>query len=81
MNENLTADQKQFQKKFLLAQKLGTIKGFYKYYFDHLPKHKTQTDCFNAINLLHYNIFNEYKYEDYNSFRGALNYHLKNNRP
>lgn len=67
-------------QKFILAQKLGTVKGFYMFYFDKLPYYSTQTDCFNALNLLHYNIFNEYKYEDYNSFRRSLKYHLNKNK-
>lgn len=67
-------------QKYVLAQKLGTTKGFYLYYFQMLSKFKTQTDCFNAVNLLHYKIFNEYKYEDYNSFRNVLKYHLQKNR-
>lgn len=72
---NLTEGQ-----KYVLAQKLGTAKGFYLYYFEQLKHFKTQTECFNAVNLLHFKIFNEYKYTEYNSFRHALQYHLKKNR-
>jgi len=67
-------------QKYVLAQKLGTAKGFYLYYFELLPHFTTQTDCFNAVNLLHYKIFDQYKYEDYNSFRNALRYHLQKNK-
>jgi len=67
-------------QKYQLAQQLGTVKGFYTYYFNQLPNFNTQSNCFNAVNLLHFKIFNTYKYEDYNSFRRALTYHLQKNK-
>ena len=69
-----------WKQKSHLQRKLGTTTGFYTYYFTHLGKFKTQIDCFNKINLLHYKAFGEYKYADYNSFRKALTYHLKKRR-
>lgn len=67
-------------QRYVLAQKLGTVTGFYLYYFEQLKHFRTQTECFNAINLLHYKIFKENKYEDYDSFRRALKYHLQKNK-
>lgn len=67
-------------EKYILAQKLGTSKGFYLYYFEQLKHFQNQTKCFNTINLLHHKIFGEYKYTDYDSFRNVLKYQLKKNR-
>jgi len=64
-------------KQLDLAIQLGTVKGFYMYYFDQLPNFDTKTECFNKINELHHSIFNEYKYSEYKSFRVSLSYHLK----
>jgi hypothetical protein len=66
-------------EKYQLACKLGTVKGFYLYYYELLPEIGSQLVTFNAVNHLHYQIFNEYKYSDYDSFRKALVYHLKKN--
>ena len=59
-------------EKLALAKQLGTTKGFYNFYFTHLPKFQSQQHCFYSINELHYNIFSEYKYTNYNSFRKRL---------
>lgn len=72
--------KKLLQQQFILAQQIGTVKGFYIYYFDTLPNFKTQKQCFDNVNELFVQIFGEEKYTDYNSFRISLNYHLKNKK-
>lgn len=74
MNINQLTDS----QKYDLAVQLGTTKGFFQYYFDQLPQHKSQIDSFEAANQLHYDIFKEYKYSDYHSFRRSMSYHLNN---
>lgn len=69
----ITIDQ-----KYNLAVQLGTVQGFYQYYFDSLPSHKNQTETFNNANDLYYSIFKQYKFTDADSFRNALKRHLKN---
>lgn len=69
--------QKSDAEKYQLAQKLGTVKGFYQYYFDMLPVIQNQTKTFEAVNLLHYKIFGEEKYSSYDSFRQRMLHHLK----
>lgn len=63
-----------------LYRQLGgrTPHGFYKYYFDDLPFHSTNFECFNHVNTIYFDLYGEYRYEDYNSFRRAYTYHLKN---
>jgi len=70
-------ETKQANEKLQLAKKLGTRIGFFEFYFNNLPNFKTQTDCFYAVNELHFSIFSEYKYSDYNSFRKQVTTYLK----
>ncbi len=67
----ITLDQ-----KYNLAVQLGTVQGFYQYYFDSLPYHKNQTETFNNANDIYYSIFGQYKFTDADSFRNALKYYL-----
>lgn len=43
--------------------------GFFQYYFYELPHHRTKIEAFNHVNELYFDLFGEYRYEDYNSFR------------
>ena len=64
-----------------LMKKLGTREGFYQYYFEQLPLHRTQTECFNHCNDTYFELYGEYKYESYNSFRQLVSYyHNKRNK-
>lgn len=64
-----------------LLKQLGTREGFYQYYFEQLPKHRTNVECFNHCNDKHFDLFGEYKYESYNSFRKLVTYyHNKRNK-
>lgn len=73
-------EAKQAAEKLALAQQLGTAPGFFQYYFESLPKFTTQTECFENANLLHYKIFRQYKYADYNSFRNQMAKYLKSKK-
>lgn len=67
-------------EKYHLSIQLGgrTPHGFYKYYFDDLPYHPTNIECFNHVNQLYFDLYGEYRYSDYTSFRIQYNRHLKN---
>jgi hypothetical protein len=54
--------------------------GFFQYYFNELPHHPTQTDAFNHVNDLYYELFGEYRYESYDTFRKVYTRNLKNNK-
>lgn len=62
-----------------LYRQLGgrTPLGFYRYYFNELPFQKTNTECFNHVNEIYFELFGEYRYEDYDSFRKQYNRHLR----
>lgn len=71
-------DLQALQQENKLLRQLGTRTGFFQYYFDQLPKHRTQIECFNHVNDCHFDLFGEYKYESYHSFRRSLS-HYRNN--
>jgi hypothetical protein len=60
-----------------LAQKLGTRNGFFEYWFQILPRCKTQKAAFDFANLLHLKIFKEEKYISFDSFYKQKNLYLK----
>lgn len=62
-----TEIQKLQQQNQLLKQ-LGTTVGFYQYYFNQLKHHKTNVECFNAVNELHFDLFGEYRYSSWATF-------------
>ena len=62
---------------FGLTRQLATKQGFFSYYYKILPKCKTQEAAFDIVNLLHYLLFDEYKYSSYNSFRHVKNKELR----
>lgn len=71
--------QQQIEAKILpLAQKLGTKQGFFEYWFQILPKCKSNKAAFDITNLLHLKIFKEEKYTSYDSFVKAKNRYLNN---
>lgn len=63
-------------KKYMLAVQLGTIDGFYQFYFETLPLFTSSKECFENANDIHQQIFNQEKYSDVISFYNSLKYHL-----
>jgi len=74
------AQEEKYRAQVDLMRQLYSASGFFKFYFAQLPKHRTQIEAFNAVNELHMDLFGEYRYSDYNSFRHALGYHKSQNR-
>jgi hypothetical protein len=52
-----------------LMRKLATNDGFYHYYVSRLGKHKNNRECFEEVNDLFFELFGEYKYSSYGSFK------------
>lgn len=67
-------------EKLNLSLALGgrSAYGFFQYYFAELPLHPTNTDAFNHVNTLYFELFGEYRYESYDTFRTVYARHLKN---
>lgn len=68
-------DQRQkIDKEVLgLASKLGNSIGFFRYYWQILPKCKTQKAAYLITNLMYLKIFGEEKYSSYDSFKNQFN--------
>lgn len=68
-------------QKYQLSIHLGgrTPLGFYRYYFNDLEYHRTQTDCFNHVNELYFDLYGEYRYDSYDTFRKCYNRALTKN--
>jgi hypothetical protein len=64
----------ELQSTIKILKKLGTAEGFYQYFFEQLPKHRTNLECFNHVNDLHLDLFGEYRYSSWHSFRQTKHY-------
>lgn len=62
---------------FNFLKAAATTEGFFKLYFEALPKHRTQVECFNAINERYYDLVGEYKFSEYRSFMNSVRLILK----
>ena len=70
----------QLEKKNELMRKLATRTGFINHYFELLPKRKTNEAAFDELNTLYNDLFGHDRYNDYNSFKAAMNYHHNKNK-
>lgn len=62
----------QLQQEYELARKIGTRAGFFDYYFKKLKTARTQIEAFNEVNDKYFEIFGEYKYGGWSSFRNQI---------
>lgn len=76
----MNAMLKELKRENELLRQIATRDGFFKYYFEELPKHRTYVECFIAINEKYLDLFGETKYESYDSFRKQVNYYNENKK-
>lgn len=69
--QSINAQLQELQEQNQLMRQLATPAGFFEYFFKQLPHHNTQVECFNAINETYFDLFGEYRYSSYYSFRAA----------
>ncbi|WP_119792056.1 hypothetical protein [Flavobacterium anhuiense] len=67
------------EKQTELMQNLCTTQKFYAYYFSKLSEFPSNKACFDHVNDLYYELFGEFRYSDYASFRVQLSKY--NNKP
>ena len=67
------------QVKLKLSVTLGgrSSEGFIDYYLEDLSNHPNQITCFNHVNELYFEIYGEYRFSCYDSFRTLLNRNYK----
>lgn len=63
------------EKENLEMRKLSTRKGFYNEYFNQLKLAKTNIEAFNFVNEKYHQLFGQYRYSDWNSFKKMTNYY------
>lgn len=64
------------EDRFNYMTKLGKSNGFFQLYFDCLSQFPTQIETFNYVNDLYFELWGEYKYSYYDSFRNSLRLYL-----
>lgn len=62
-------------------KKLATREGFFAAYFLECKNQKTNKEAFDSINDQYHELFGQYRYADYSSFKNISNYyHKKENK-
>jgi hypothetical protein len=56
-------------------RQLSTRKGFYSEYFKELKTAKSNKAAFDTVNEIYYELFGQYRYSDWNSFKKMTNYY------
>ena len=59
---------------------LGSKNGFLEAFFRKLPNAETRNEAFNDLNEEYYEIFGEYRFTSYDSFRASYRNTLSNRR-
>lgn len=52
-----------------MMKQLSTKSGFCDYYFQLLPKVKTTKKAFSKVNKMYFDLFGEYRYTNFESFK------------
>lgn len=62
----------EIQEDYHFLIKAVTRQGFFELYFKELPKHRTNFECFNALNEKYFDLVGEYRYSSFQSFINQL---------
>lgn len=73
----LQIEIERLKKQTELMRQLSTFDGFSFYYFKECKNQKTNKDAFNHVNDLYFELFGEYRYSDFHTFKRVLIYHNK----
>ena len=74
----MLAEIKELNHKNNMYAKLGNTQKFFEYYVTELPKNRTNVAAFHVVNDLYFDLFGEYRYSSYDSFRRVYARYLKN---
>lgn len=66
---------KKLEAQNALMLQFSTTSGFYEMYFKELKTAKSNIEAFNNVNEKYYELFNKYRYSDWNSFKKMTNYY------
>lgn len=73
----LRIEIEKLKKQTELMRQLSTVSGFSFYYFTECKKHATNKEAFNHVNDLYQELFGEFRYSDFHSFKRVLIYNNK----
>lgn len=63
------------EKQNKQMRELSSRKGFYAAYFVALKTAKSNKEAFDNVNEVYYDLFGNYRYSDWNSFKKMTNYY------
>lgn len=78
MNSQEALAQVQQYKELKLHRIIGNTNGFFVFYYEQLRNFKTNSAAFDFVNELHLELFGEYRYASYSSFRTSLERYNRN---
>jgi hypothetical protein len=70
----------ELQANFNFLRACATQEGFFKLYFNALPAHRTQVECFNHLNDRYFDLVGEYRYSGYETFKVLMGRYRKNKK-
>jgi hypothetical protein len=63
------------EKENEIMRSLSTRQGFYNEFFKELKTAASNKAAFEKVNELYHNLFGQYRYSDWNSFKRMSNYY------
>lgn len=73
----LQIEIEKLKKQNELMRQLSTVEGFSFYYYTNCKNHSTNKEAFNFVNDQYYELFGEYRYSDFHSFKRVLIYNSR----
>lgn len=74
----LAAEIEKLKKQNEKMRQLATREGFYRAYFSECKNAVSNQEAFNKVNDLYFELFKEYRYACWNSFKRSKNHFLNN---
>lgn len=73
--EKILEDHEQRLTNLELKNKVGSNAGFIQMYENDLANHKNGKQCYEAIEDIHYDLHNDFRYTSYENFKVRLSQH------
>jgi hypothetical protein len=67
------------QKENELMKRLSTREGFFKFYYQECKNFETNKQAFDHTNEMYFDLFGQYRFADYISFKNMVTYYNKKN--
>ncbi|MCO6149075.1 hypothetical protein [Flavobacterium sp. NRK1] len=67
----------ELQRQNEIMRQLGTLDGFFTAVFNMVKHSRTNEEAFNAVNDQYFEIWGQYRFSDFESYRRSRYYHYK----